>query len=87
MANQMTVEEILSLPVSVPLVQAGRAFGLGRSAAFDLYHRGEFPVGVLRVGKRLLVPRAQILRALGIEGGPCRACLRDMYPTITRLGT
>lgn len=66
MANQMAPQEVLTLPVSVPLVTAGRAFGLGRSATFDVFHRGEFPVDVIKIGKRYVVPRAQILRALGI---------------------
>ena len=68
MAIQMTPDEVRALPASVPLVTAGRAFGMGRSGTFDAYHRGDFPCRVIRVGARkLVVPRAEILRALGIE--------------------
>jgi hypothetical protein len=62
----MTKAELRALPVSVDLVTAARAFGIGRSGAYDLQARGEFPCVVLKVGRRLVVPRAEILRALGV---------------------
>lgn len=64
---EMTIDELLALPVSVPLVTAGRAFGLGRTKAFELAQSGEFPCRVLRVGKKYRVPRSAIFEALGIE--------------------
>lgn len=68
MATALTRTEVLALPASVPLVLAGRAYGMSASATRDAYHRGDFPAPVLRVGaKRLVVPRAAILRSLGIE--------------------
>jgi hypothetical protein len=71
MANPMTADEVRALPASVPIVTAGKAFGMGRSGTFDAYHGGTFPCRVLRVGaRRLVVPRAEILRALGIEDVP-----------------
>lgn len=41
-------------PYSVP--QAGKKAGLGRNAAYAAARRGEIPT--IRIGKRLLVPRA-----------------------------
>ena len=66
MVNQMMVAQLQALPVSVDLVTAARAFGIGRSGAYDLHARGEFPCTVLKVGRRLVVPRAELLRALGM---------------------
>ena len=67
MQHKMTPAELLSLPVSVDLVTAGRAFGLGRTIAFELARRDEFPCRVIRVGMRYRVPRSAILEALGVD--------------------
>jgi hypothetical protein len=64
---QMSMDELLSLPVSVDLTTAGRAFGLGRTKAFELARQGRFPVRVLRVGQKYRVPRSAIFEALGIS--------------------
>ncbi|WP_446218801.1 DNA-binding protein [Micromonospora sp. IBHARD004] len=61
----MTREELLALPVSVDIVTAGEAFGMGRTLAYELAKRGEFPVRVLRLGNRYRVARADLLRELG----------------------
>ena len=61
------VGSLLALPVSVDLTTAGRAFGLGRTRAFELAKAGEFPCRVLRVGIKYRVPRAAILEALGVD--------------------
>ena len=73
----MSLDELLSLPVSVDLTTAGRAFGIGRTKAFELARAGEFPVKVIRVGRKLRVSKAVILEALGVtpaaptgESGP-----------------
>jgi hypothetical protein len=64
---EMTHDELLALPVSVDLLTAGRAFGLGRTKAFELARAGSFPCRVLRVGKKFRVPRSAIFDALGIS--------------------
>jgi len=68
----MSLDELLSLPVSVDLTTAGRAFGIGRTKSFELAQQGRFPVKVLRVGPKFRVPKAAILEALGVTptGGP-----------------
>jgi hypothetical protein len=63
----MSVEELLALPVSVDLATAGRAFGMGRTKAFELARTDGFPVRVIRVGAKFRVPRSAILNALGVE--------------------
>jgi hypothetical protein len=65
--SQMSAEELLALPVSVDLVTAGRAFGLGRTKSYELARCGEFPVRVIPVGAgKFRVPRSALLKALGI---------------------
>lgn len=65
-ARAMTTTELLALPVTIDLVTAGRAFGIGRSGSYDLAARGEFPCRIVRVGRALRVPRAELLRVLGV---------------------
>jgi len=75
--TQMSQAELQALPSTVDLTTAGRAFGIGRTKAFELARAGEFPVKVLVVGRRLRVSKAVILEALGVapalltgESGP-----------------
>lgn len=75
---QMSMDEQLSLPVSVDLTTAGRAFGLGRTKAFELARQERFPVRVLRVGQKYRVPRSAIFEALGIS--PAAAVSREPQP-------
>ncbi len=62
-------DELLALPAVVDLVTAARALGIGRTRAFELTRRGEFPVPVLRVGRTYRVPTAGLLRLLGLVPG------------------
>lgn len=64
--NELTHDELLALPVTVDVVTAGRAFGISRDGAYDLVRRGAFPVRTIRVGRALRVPRAELLRVLGV---------------------
>jgi excisionase family DNA binding protein len=63
----MTRAELLALPAVVDVTTAARALGLGRSTAYDLARRGEFPCRVLHIGSSYRVPTADLLRVLGIE--------------------
>jgi hypothetical protein len=67
MIRPMTHDELLALPVSVDLVTAGRAFGLGRTVAHELARANEFPCRVIRAGHRYRVPRAALFEALGVD--------------------
>lgn len=42
--------------------EAGRLLGIGRNQAYEAARRGDFPV--IRIGKRLLVPKAALDRLL-----------------------
>ena len=46
----VTVEEIKSWGVWTTIENAGRAFGMSRSVAYDLKRRGKFPVPIVMVG-------------------------------------
>lgn len=63
----MNLDELLSLPVTIDLPTAGRAFGIGRDKSYHLAATGEFPCPVLRIGRRVLVTRAALLAALGVS--------------------
>jgi excisionase family DNA binding protein len=45
------------------LTEAARRLGISRALAYEAANRGELPV--CRIGRRLLVPRAALLRLLG----------------------
>ena len=55
-----TQDEEEPLVVSVP--RAARMLGISRAAAYELAHRGELPV--LRLGRRILVPRVGLERLI-----------------------
>ncbi|KFG75651.1 helix-turn-helix domain-containing protein [Streptomyces mutabilis] len=63
----MTIEEALALPVAVKFDDSNRALGLGRTTAYELARRDEYPLPLLRLGRSYRVRRADILRYLGIE--------------------
>lgn len=63
----MTRDEILSLPVTVDVVVAGRAIGIGRAKAYELVRSDQFPVRVLHLGRRYRVASADLRRYLGID--------------------
>lgn len=65
--NEMTLAELLALPLMVDVSTAARALGLSRSTGYDLARRGEFPCRVLHVGSSYRVPTAELLRVLGLD--------------------
>lgn len=65
--HRMSMEELLDLPVSFGVPVAARALDLGRSKAYDLIARGEFPCPVKRYGREYRVIRPDLFRALGLD--------------------
>ena len=63
----LTRAELLALPVTVDVPTAARALGLGRSTAYELARRDQFPCRVLRVGRSYRVPTADLMRVLGVD--------------------
>jgi hypothetical protein len=65
--TRMMQRELIDLPVTVDLMTAARAFGIGRTVAYTLAQAGQFPCRVLRAGGRYVVARGDLLRSLGIS--------------------
>ena len=53
------------LPYSVD--EVARILGVARGTAYEAIRRGEIPS--IRIGKRILVPRAKLHAMLGHDGG------------------
>jgi hypothetical protein len=62
-----TVEAVRRLGLTTDIETAGSILGIGRTKAYELARSGNFPVKVLRGGKRYLVSVPAILRALDVE--------------------
>lgn len=58
--------QVRALGVSTDLVTAAAILGIGRTTAHTLVRADQFPVPVIRVGRRYRVPVAPILRLLAL---------------------
>jgi hypothetical protein len=66
-----TETAVKALGVRTDVETAGDILGLSRTQAYEAVKAGRFPVAVLHVGRRLVVPTAPLRRLLGIdEAGP-----------------
>lgn len=64
----MTPASLRSLPVTFPFDPVvPHAFGISRSAAYRAWKAGQLPITPLRIGRKLIVRRADLLAALGID--------------------
>ena len=52
--------------LTLSIEEACRLYGIGRTLGYDLARRGELP-GVIRLGRRLLVSRPALEKALGLD--------------------
>jgi len=52
---------------TVSIEEAGRALGISRGTAYALVRQHRFPVRVLRLGRQLKIPRAELNRGLVAE--------------------
>ena len=58
--------EMLSPKQTITVEEAGRLLGIGRGLAYEAARRGDIPT--LRIGRRLVVPRAALDRILNDPG-------------------
>ena len=65
----MTDDELRALPPLLTVPAAGRVLGVGRTVAYRLVRRGEWPTPVIRVGGQIRVPRAPLLDLVGLSTG------------------
>jgi hypothetical protein len=63
-----TIGQLRSGPPTVSLLTAAAAIGIGRTKAYELAKRDEFPVAVTRVGVIYRVPVTDLLRFLHAIG-------------------
>jgi hypothetical protein len=68
---------IVQLGPTTDIPTAARMLGFGRTLAYELAQRGEFPCRVLRVGRRYIVPTADLLVLLGM---PAAAAVSGEQP-------
>ncbi|WP_282947839.1 helix-turn-helix transcriptional regulator [Cellulomonas endometrii] len=61
-----TADDVRALGVRTDLETAASVLSLGRTTAYRLARAGEFPVPVLRLGTRYVVPVAPLLALLSV---------------------
>jgi predicted DNA-binding transcriptional regulator AlpA len=66
----MTDDELRRLPPLLTVPEAGRVLGIGRTVAYQLVRRDEWPTPVIRVGAKIGIPRAPLLALLGLSPTP-----------------
>ena len=64
-ATTWTPAAVRQLGLTTDIATAGAILGIGRSKAYELAKNGAFPVTVLRIGRRYLVPTGALLSLLG----------------------
>ncbi|MDX6435117.1 MAG: hypothetical protein QOE54_7483 [Streptosporangiaceae bacterium] len=60
-------EQLLALPVTTTIEMAARALCIGRTRAYELARRDEFPCKVIRIGTSYRVITADLHRLAGIH--------------------
>jgi hypothetical protein len=60
-----TPEAVRRLGLTTDVATAGSILGIGRTKAYELAKNGDFPVAIVRVGRRYLVPTSALLTLLG----------------------
>jgi hypothetical protein len=62
-----TLEDVRSLGLTMDVATAAQILGVSRSTGYALAKIGRFPVNVVRVGHRYVVPTAAMIRLLEAE--------------------
>lgn len=70
MSRNWTADEVRALGARTDLVTAASVLGIGRTSAYELARRGEFPVKTLRLGHKYVVVVASLLRLLELDQDP-----------------
>ena len=63
---RVTIAQLRATP-TVDLMTAAAALGLGRTKAYELARRAQFPCRVIRIGEVYRVPTAGLLELLGVS--------------------
>jgi hypothetical protein len=62
-----TVDAVRELGLTTGVETAGEIIGIGRSKAYEMAKGGEFPVRVLRIGRRYIVPVNALTKLLDAD--------------------
>jgi hypothetical protein len=83
----VTITQLRS-SATVDLMTAARALGLGRTKAYELARRDEFPCRVIRIGDTYRIPTPGLLELLGVNGEqrPAPAVAAPGRPAVTGQG-
>jgi excisionase family DNA binding protein len=70
MKATLTRADIGRLPAALTVAQAAELLGIGRSHAYEAVKTGEWPTRVIRVGRCIRIPAAEVLRLHGADQVP-----------------
>lgn len=60
-------DELAALGATVNVPTAAPYLGIAANKAYELIKSGEWPTPVLRMGKKIRIPVAELARVLGVE--------------------
>ena len=63
--TSITIAQLRAMP-TVDLMTAAAALGMGRTKAYDLARREEFPCRCIRIGETYRIPTPGLLELLGL---------------------
>jgi len=66
----MNRDQLAELPPVLDVPTAAKVLGIGRSLAYDLVRRGEWPTQVLHIGKLIKIPTQPLVQLLGVDKTP-----------------
>ncbi len=66
----MNRDQLAALPPVLDVPAAAKVLGIGRSLAYELVRRGEWPTPVLHIGKLIKIPTEPLVRLLGVVTTP-----------------
>ena len=62
-----TVDNVRHLGLTTGVETAAEVLGIGRTLAYELVKTDTFPVRLIRLRRRVLVPVADLLKLLGVD--------------------
>ncbi len=66
-APAWTEQAVRALGMTTDVEIAGEILGIGRTKAYELAKNGDFPVKMLRIGRRYKVSVPALLKLLGVD--------------------
>jgi excisionase family DNA binding protein len=64
--KKLTLHDLHTLPPTVDLMTAAQVLGIGRTKAYELAKKGEFPVLTIRIGDLYRVSTPDLLKLIGL---------------------